>query len=584
VTRVPPGPLTTRHLATGHLAGGRPGQLVDERHHGGHLEPREAHAAVRAHVVLGELGPGGADEHGLDGLAGAVVRNPDDGGVDHAVQLGQHPLHLPRVDVEPVDDDQVRRAVDEVQVTVTVEEPDVGGAEPALRVRAARPVGPVAGEQVRAAQRHQAGVLGGVGDVVEGVELVAVVLGVRFGERPAGGVDEPQLDPGQRAPHRAGLGPPPAPVGGDHGPGLGEPVPLEDPQAGGGVEIGEPVRRQGRTAGGAQPHPGRGRAQLVGREVEQRPEHRRHPGHPADAVLGEHARGVGGFEAVHEDGRGAGEADLQEARGQPEDVEQRQGQQHPVHRGDGRGPQLGGLGPVGEHGPVRQAHAARRAGGAGGVDEQGDVLTSLAGGHRAVVDVPCSDVRCTEDRGPDRRGAAGRVTVVRPGHDDGGAAVAEDDVQLAGHGDGSDRDRDRPGVQRPQHGQAEGGAIAQPDDDAVARTHSRAPEPDRLGPGGCGDVRPGQRGTRGDVDDRRMVGPRRCRPDDQLREVRGGGGGLWAGGAVHGAPRGIGIGSCGGAPPRDPAAGPESPTRRARGGRTRAPGNAPVRRPTRPVP
>ena len=89
-------------------------------------------------------------------------------------------------------------AVDQVQVAVGVEEPDVGGAEPAVGVGAARAVGPVAGEEVGPADRDEPGVAVGRASASSSS---AVAL-----DAAAVGVDQPQLDARQRPADRARLG------------------------------------------------------------------------------------------------------------------------------------------------------------------------------------------------------------------------------------------------------------------------------------------------------------------------------------------------------------------------------------------
>ena len=94
-------------------------------------------------------------------------------------------LDLRRVDVEPVDDDELFESVDEEQVAVAVEEADVTRRQPAIRVGGLVAVGPVAAEEVGATHQYLARVVGH--------HVVAAV------------VDEPQLDSWQGSAGRAGL-------------------------------------------------------------------------------------------------------------------------------------------------------------------------------------------------------------------------------------------------------------------------------------------------------------------------------------------------------------------------------------------
>ena len=83
-----------------------------------------------------------------------------------------------------------------MQVAVGVEEPDVGGAEPAFGVGAARAVGPVAGEEVGPAEGDEAG--------VAVVELLVVVVGPRWGARRRS--TSRSSTPGSARPTEPGLG------------------------------------------------------------------------------------------------------------------------------------------------------------------------------------------------------------------------------------------------------------------------------------------------------------------------------------------------------------------------------------------
>src|SRR4029077_3333225 len=77
--------------------------------------------------------------------------DPDHRRVSDRGHLADHVLDLHRVDVETRDDDELLEPVDEEQVARGVEEADVAGAPPTVLVRATGAGGPVAAEQVGAA-------------------------------------------------------------------------------------------------------------------------------------------------------------------------------------------------------------------------------------------------------------------------------------------------------------------------------------------------------------------------------------------------------------------------------------------------
>ena len=91
---------------------------------------------------------------------------------------GQHLLDLARVDGEAGDLDHLGRPVDQVQLAGVVQIADVAGDEPAVGTGAAAAVGPVPGEQGRAADRDPADLAGirGLGDEVQ--RVVRVRIGV----------------------------------------------------------------------------------------------------------------------------------------------------------------------------------------------------------------------------------------------------------------------------------------------------------------------------------------------------------------------------------------------------------------------
>ncbi len=205
----------------------------------------------------------------------------------------------------------------------------------------------------------------------------------RLRHRPAVAVHEPQLDPRQRAPHRARDRDAVDRRARHDRPGLRQAVALDDAVPGRLLEGRRPRPRQRHPAARAQPQVGQCGAQALGREVEQRAIGRRHAGESADPVPGDRVGellGVGP-PGSRQHGRRTGPADLEQAGGQPVGVEQRLGEEHAVHGGDGSRAQGRRLRPVGQHGPVRQAHAPRSR----GVEEQRDVLPATHRGDRRAA-------------------------------------------------------------------------------------------------------------------------------------------------------------------------------------------------------
>jgi hypothetical protein len=227
------------------------------------------------------------------------------------------------------------------------------------------------------------------------------------------------------------------------------------------------------------------------------------------------------------DGR-AHPADLQEPGGEPEDVEERQRQQHPVDRGDRRGPQRGGLRAVGQQRAVRQQDAARHPRGARGVDEQGDVL---AAAHTRPARRPGREVGRPDDGGVHGRGApSGGVVAVGRDHELR-VTVREHDLELPLDRDGPVRHHDGARAERPEHGDAERRTARQPHDDPVARTDARARNAVGLGRHRLVELRPRHRVRAGHVDDSGLIGHPSGVRHDEVGDVR----------SVHGSP-----GFCGG--------------------------------------
>src|SRR5271166_1440232 len=107
------------------------------------------------------------------------VRPADDRGFGDLRPLVDHRFDLAGVDVLPAADDHVLRPVDQHQVTVLIEAPDVPGVQPAIDDRVGGLLGPV---QIAA---HHVGALD------------QNLAGLAVGYRSPGGVDEPNRLAGQ---------------------------------------------------------------------------------------------------------------------------------------------------------------------------------------------------------------------------------------------------------------------------------------------------------------------------------------------------------------------------------------------------
>ena len=133
---------------------------------------------MRDDRVLGQRGPVGAHDVGLDGLAAVLVGDADDDRVSHPVEGEQDLLDLGRVDVEPARDDELLLAVDDREVPVGVHDRDVTGEDVAVGGEHAVLVlpAPVPGEDLRASDRQLAG-------LAHGHELGGVLLVDDLAER-----------------------------------------------------------------------------------------------------------------------------------------------------------------------------------------------------------------------------------------------------------------------------------------------------------------------------------------------------------------------------------------------------------------
>src|SRR6478735_3158714 len=123
--------LLVAQLAAQDFSDRRLGQLGAELDHLGLLVAGEVGLAVLAHLGLGQalVLP---DDHQLDGLTGLLVDHANHGAFQHAVQQGDHVLHLIRVDVEAADQHHVLLAVDDLEVPALVHGADVAALEVAV--------------------------------------------------------------------------------------------------------------------------------------------------------------------------------------------------------------------------------------------------------------------------------------------------------------------------------------------------------------------------------------------------------------------------------------------------------------------
>ena len=292
------------------------------------------------------------------------MRHPDDGAFQHAGLGVEEGLDLLGVDVVAAGDDQVLVAPDDVDMAVGVDPAQVAGDEEAVGAEfRRRPVRhpPVAQEDVRAAH------------------LDLADLALRQGLAGVG-VGDAQRHAGQRRADRAGAPLAVIGVGGVHA-GLGHAVALQDGVAGARLEAGVGLGLQRRAAGDEQahvPHQLPGESRIVEK-----------PG-----VEGRHAHQGGGpgqlldqrvqVEALQQDHRGAGGQHRVGGHEQPVGVEDRQRVQQHV-RGAEAPAFRQGLG-VGEQVVLGQHGAFRPPGGAGGIQQGGQVVSAArrrgkVGGH-----------------------------------------------------------------------------------------------------------------------------------------------------------------------------------------------------------
>lgn len=294
---------------------------------------------------------------GDDPLAKVRVGFAGDGGLADARVVQQGVLDLARADLVTAALDQVGGlAADDPYVPVGVEGGHVPGAEPAVGgERGGRRFGAVevAGEQVRAAHL----------DLTDGRGVC---------ERAAVLLDQAEFDAAQRDADGTGAGFAVGPYARVHER-LRHAVPLDDPAAGRRRDPFVVVDRQCRGAGDQQPGAreglrepaGRGR---FGKRFRDAVVHRRHTEQHRAARLQLPGHALGGEPAEVAHGAAPPQR-AQDAEDQPVHVEQRQRVDEDVVAG----PLPGVLQRVqgGGDGPARQDRALGRAGGAGGVHDQG---------------------------------------------------------------------------------------------------------------------------------------------------------------------------------------------------------------------
>src|SRR6201999_1144982 len=114
------------------LAGGPLWQLLDQPYRPRVLVGGHPGLDVVAQLVDGRCGACLESDRGADLFAKGVVRDADDGGLGHVRVLVEHLFDLARVDVVAAADDHVLGPVDDVEVAVLVDAPDVAGIQPSV--------------------------------------------------------------------------------------------------------------------------------------------------------------------------------------------------------------------------------------------------------------------------------------------------------------------------------------------------------------------------------------------------------------------------------------------------------------------
>src|SRR5580693_8244500 len=115
------------------LSGGRARQRAGELHGLRALEVGQPLPRPGNDRLGRRLGAGHRDDHGVHGLAPHRIGPPDDSDLGHGRVIGEHGLHLRRVDVLAAADDHVLGAVHDVEVAVGGQPADVPGPVPAAR-------------------------------------------------------------------------------------------------------------------------------------------------------------------------------------------------------------------------------------------------------------------------------------------------------------------------------------------------------------------------------------------------------------------------------------------------------------------
>ncbi len=350
----------------GDLAGLGPGHLLDLVQLLGDLVVGEFLAARREQRLRVEALLRRDDERDRH-LAEDVVRLADDRAVGDARHPPQHVLDLARVDVLPTPDDHFLDAAGDGEVPGAVTAGQVTGAVPAVAQRGRRLLGlvVVAGHHV------------GAGDP-------DLALLVRTDLRTRLRVHEADVESGHR--QTAGALDPGAgrPVDGDGTACLRRSVRVEQRRAERLLERLPQRRRGDRATDQAHAQRGRAEAALTG-GPHQVVVHRRHTAEERRVVLGQAPQDLLRRKAVDDPRRRADRRHGEHAEDVRQAVEQGQRPQHPVLGGEPRHGRV-----AGGHGPQAVAlggeHSLGLAGGAGGVEEPGDVVQAqvVPGGQRGL--------------------------------------------------------------------------------------------------------------------------------------------------------------------------------------------------------
>ena len=221
--------------------------------------------------------------------------------------------------------------------------------------------------------------------------------------------------------------------------------------------------------------------------------HRRRSDDVGDGFPTYEVQGLDGVEAL---GQHAGRAvpGHEAERGvEPEDVEQRQHQQHHVVGGDGGRVDARALLEVGQQRPVAEHGALGSPAGAGGVEQHSEVLARAGAVECGAVTHQIAVRRSSRDDDRHRRHRAGRRRGRSGRDDDGSAAVGEHVAQLVGGVGRVDREGDQAGPQRAEVDGGELRGVAEVHGDPVTRRETEGQQP---APGGRDlpvEIGPGRR-------------------------------------------------------------------------------------------